>query len=661
MGRNRLRVIVSSSMVELRDERVTVKKVLEERGFEVFLFEYDAGARPESIQRAYLAEVEASDLYLGILWNHYGPSTVEEFRHARRLNKPCLIYIKNYDVHREPELVAFLTEITDVESGVSYCYFEDVVQLAEFVGRDVQAWLVNQLRQAQKDLEQAQKELETLKAERKAADSEKAALERKIAALEAEVEMLTHARDRQPSESNSLATEVQRLIETLGYKIIEKKFVDLHRVDLLVGIEDAHRNITVELIVCTDRPVTPTEVKEILHNREKRAFADVAIISSREQLQSGIFGSAIAEGIKALTVEEFMSRRLELRQPSKTTLWELIDRGRQAFYQGDFSGAIFWFDLAASHARKESNTDLELQALSWLSVALGNTGNAQKMIEVATRLLARARATSNEKYQMVAALRLANALAEIDLRGRWNELRPLLLDGLDIAHRLGDEFYEVYHLVLLGEYAIQMGEDESGFHWLQQALSDLDSQLSIEHRNYFRYRAYQALSRLMQCHHKHQEALRYAEMAIDAAQEDGNPRFIAGAQLTLVHAKQALREMTVREMTEGLQLVEEVLPKAQRRGWKVEEQKAEYMRGELLREMGHPEQAELAARRALELAREMRFKEEEVKCLLSLGQVLLALKRREEAREVLQQARRLSQERDYADHFQRADELLRGE
>jgi tetratricopeptide (TPR) repeat protein len=655
MGRNRLGVFISSSMVELRDERVTVNKVLEERGFEVFLFEYDAGARPEPIQRTYLDEVEASDLYLGIFWNHYGPSTVEEFRHARRLNKPCLIYIKNYDVHREPELVAFLTEITDVESGVSYCYFEDVVQLAEFVGRDVQAWLVNQLRQAQKDLAQAQKDLETLRAEKKATDSEKAALERRIAALEAEVEMLTRARDRQPSESSRLATEVQRLVETLGYKIIERKFIDSHRVDLLLGIEDARRNITIELIVCTDRSIMPLEVKEILRNRERRAFANVTIISSQEQIQSGIFGSTIAEGIQALTVEEFMSRRLELRKPGETTLWELVDQGRRAFYQGDFSRAIFWFDLAASHARQESNADLELQALSWLSVAWGNTGNAQKMIEFATRLLARARQVSSEKYQMVAALRLANALAEIDLRGRWNELRPLLLEGLDAAHRLGDEFYEVYHLVLMGEYAIQMGEDESGFRWLQQALDTL--QPSTEHRNYFSYRVYRALSWLMQCRHDHHKALRYAEMAIDAAQKDGNPQFIADAQLTLVRAKQALREPP-----EALELVvEEVLSKARQMGWKGKEQVAEYLRSELLREMGHPEQAEPSARRALELAREMKLKEQEVECLLSLGQVLLALKRPQEAREVLQQARRLSQERDYADHFQRADELLRGE
>jgi len=93
-------------------------------------------------------------------------------------------------------------------------------------------------------------------------------------------------------------------------------------------------------------------------------------------------------------------------------------------------------------------------------------------------------------------------------------------------------------------------------------------------------------------------------------------------------------------------------------GWKGNEQVAEYLRGELLRDMGHPDQAESAARRALELVREMKFKEKEVECLLSLGQVLLALKRHEEAREILQQARRLSQERDYADHFEEAEELL---
>ena len=64
--------------------------------------------------------------------------------------------------------------------------------------------------------------------------------------------------------------------------------------------------------------------------------------------------------------------------------------------------------------------------------------------------------------------------------------------------------------------------------------------------------------------------------------------------------------------------------------------------------------------RALELAQEMQVKEEEVECLLSLGQALQALGEPQEAFEVLRHARRLSQERNYEDHFNKAEELAAG-
>ena len=47
-----------------------------------------------------------------------------------------------------------------------------------------------------------------------------------------------------------------------------------------------------------------------------------------------------------------------------------------------------------------------------------------------------------------------------------------------------------------------------------------------------------------------------------------------------------------------------------------------------------------------------------MKCLLSLGESLLDLGDKDEAHEILQRARRLSQERDYEDHFKKAEQLL---
>ena len=332
---------------------------------------------------------------------------------------------------------------------------------------------------------------------------------------------------------------------------------------------------------------------------------------------------------------------------------ELLQLCSRSFDQGDFHSAAGYAQRAAEQAHQEGDTAWELDALSWLARAWANVGEIQKSIEAATRLLARARKTENKAAQIDATRLLASRMAYLDLRNRWHEIRPLLLEGLELARQLGDQREVVEHLSRLGECAVEVGELDAGLDWLQQALSEAESLTDKKSQAFYRYRIHGSFSHLMRKRGNHTEAIRHAEISVGAARENGNPNFVADAQLTLAWAEWARGELA-----EALRLVEEVLPQARQMGWKSCEQDAEYLRGELLREMGHPDQAEPAARRALELAREMKFKEEEVECLLSLGQVLLALKRRQEAREVLQQARRLSQERDYADHFQKAEELL---
>ena len=332
---------------------------------------------------------------------------------------------------------------------------------------------------------------------------------------------------------------------------------------------------------------------------------------------------------------------------------ELLQLCSRSFDQGDFHSAAGYAQRAAEQAYQEGETDQELYALSGLARAWGNAGEIQKSIEAATRLLTRARETGNKAAQIDATRLLASRMADLDLRNRWHEIRPLLLEGLELVRQLGDQGEVVEYLSRLGEYAVKVGELDAGLDWLQQALSEADSLTDKESQAFYRSNVHASLSDLMRKRGNHAEAVRHAETSVGAAREEGNPSLVAHAQLTLALAEQARGELA-----EALRLVEEVLPQARQMGWKSCEQDAEYLRGELLREMGHPEQAEPSARRALELARETKLKEEEVECLLSLGQVLLALKRREEAREILQQARRLSQERDYADHFQKAEELL---
>jgi len=334
------------------------------------------------------------------------------------------------------------------------------------------------------------------------------------------------------------------------------------------------------------------------------------------------------------------------------SLSDLYKQAEQCHNRGDFRGAIARWEEVAAQARAQGDHGYELAALASLPVAWGNIADFEKEVEAATRLLARARELKREDYTMRAGLRLTEALVSLDLRGRWWELRPLLLEGLETAKRLGEHWCEVYHLKTLGQYAIMVGEEEQGYAWLQDALNAIRPDMG-EFQLYFRAEIYAGFSLLMRKRGDYAEAIRYAEMAVGAWRDYGNPSFVVSGQLNLAQAEQARGELA-----EALRLVEEVLLQARQMGWRGTEQEAEYSRSELERVLGHADVAETAARRALELAREMKLKEEEVECLLSWGQALLALRRNEEAREILRQARRRSQEQDYEDHFSKAEELL---
>src|SRR2546428_10022559 len=93
-----LSLFISSKMKELEAERRAVVATLSDRHMFAWLWEEDAGARPASIRNTYLKEIEACDIYVGLFWLGYGPSTIEEFEHARAHDRPCLVYEKNVDV-----------------------------------------------------------------------------------------------------------------------------------------------------------------------------------------------------------------------------------------------------------------------------------------------------------------------------------------------------------------------------------------------------------------------------------------------------------------------------------------------------------------------------------------------------------------------------------
>ena len=78
-------------MEELAVERKVVKAALATFHVDAWVFETDAGARPDTIEQTYLKEIEAADLYIGVFWKGYGAYTIAEYEHASSLKKPCFM------------------------------------------------------------------------------------------------------------------------------------------------------------------------------------------------------------------------------------------------------------------------------------------------------------------------------------------------------------------------------------------------------------------------------------------------------------------------------------------------------------------------------------------------------------------------------------------
>lgn len=145
----RLRVFVSSKMQELAAERLAIKAALDDLKVDAWVFEQDAGARPQSIEKTFLEEVEVADLYIGLFWKGCGDYTIEEYEYAQKLGKDCLIYEKRAGLNgqRDPRLQAFLDQLSDVKDGVTIKWFDDCLQLSEAIKDDVAKWQAQKIRE----------------------------------------------------------------------------------------------------------------------------------------------------------------------------------------------------------------------------------------------------------------------------------------------------------------------------------------------------------------------------------------------------------------------------------------------------------------------------------------------------------------------------------
>jgi predicted ATPase len=136
----RLRVFVSSTLGELAEERVAVKRAITSVGLTPVMFEL--GARPHPPQELYRAYLAQSDIFVAIYWERYGwvgpGMTISGLEDEFRLSDgmPRLLYLKAPAPGREAGLTAMIDEIR-AKGSDAYRSFGSTRELGRLVRDDL--------------------------------------------------------------------------------------------------------------------------------------------------------------------------------------------------------------------------------------------------------------------------------------------------------------------------------------------------------------------------------------------------------------------------------------------------------------------------------------------------------------------------------------------
>ncbi len=152
----RLRAFVSSTLVELADERSAARAAIEQLRLAPVMFE--SGARPHPAQAVYRAYLAQSDVFIGIYADSYGwvgpGMTISglEDELQRAADIPRLLYVKSQASGRDPSLGKMLDQIK-ASGQTSFKKFTDAGQLQEFILTDLATLLAERFGEPQRDVQ----------------------------------------------------------------------------------------------------------------------------------------------------------------------------------------------------------------------------------------------------------------------------------------------------------------------------------------------------------------------------------------------------------------------------------------------------------------------------------------------------------------------------
>lgn len=150
-----IRAFISSTWLDLRTERTAVEVLMQRFRETKFIGMEYFGSRDDTTQKVSIAEVDKSDLYIGIIGGRYGSGiTEDEYNRARVRNLPCMIYFKqenaippegrDVEPEKEERLIKFKDKLRDSEHGHTVTEFSGPHELASRLACELHNWLFEQ-------------------------------------------------------------------------------------------------------------------------------------------------------------------------------------------------------------------------------------------------------------------------------------------------------------------------------------------------------------------------------------------------------------------------------------------------------------------------------------------------------------------------------------
>jgi hypothetical protein len=293
---DRLHVFISSRMQELEDLRAHLKRELEKVSIDAFVYEVALGARPDDPETVSLLQVERTDIFVLVIGRSYGEITEREYDRARELNKPCLVYERLGRSTTDEKLQRFIDKLSGPRGVPSRSTFQNAVDLAEKVARDVNGWLVREVRR--------------LSAERSASPESS----RRTGKIEDSLKRLAASTTQSLPSGNSsdlLAWQLRQWFEALEYPLDLEPETGPDYTDLVVRVPARRKQFTRTLVRAIAGEIQSPHVDLAHAAAKEKSLDEVWLVSLRRVSPAAKEAAKTHDNVLLYTLDELIEEDVD--------------------------------------------------------------------------------------------------------------------------------------------------------------------------------------------------------------------------------------------------------------------------------------------------------------------------------------------------------------